>query len=81
MGARTLAREAALQMLFAVEASGTDVETAPATNAVVASFVLLSPPVGVGAVGTPVNAGDASGAFRASAVVARVASAPVAASA
>jgi len=33
------------------------------TNAVVASFVVLSPTVAVGAVGAPVNAGDASGAF------------------
>src|SRR5262252_8418142 len=35
---------------------------APATNAVVAILVLLSPAVGVGAVGVPVSAGEASGA-------------------
>jgi hypothetical protein len=32
------------------------------TNAVVAIFVELSPAVGVGAVGVPVKAGEASGA-------------------
>jgi len=42
--------------------------TAPATNAVVASLVELSPPVGVGAAGVPVKVGDASGAYGASAV-------------
>jgi hypothetical protein len=36
--------------------------TADDTNAVVAICVLLVPAVAVGAVGTPVNAGDASGA-------------------
>ncbi|MEX3972267.1 hypothetical protein [Paraburkholderia caribensis] len=36
--------------------------TAVETNAVVASCVVLVPAVAVGAVGVPVNAGDASGA-------------------
>ena len=40
---------------------------AAATKAVVAICVLLVPPVAVGAVGVPVRAGDASGAFAASA--------------
>jgi len=36
--------------------------TAAATNAVVAIWVELVPPIAVGAVGVPVSAGDASGA-------------------
>jgi len=38
------------------------VATAPVTNAVVATLVSLSPAVGVGAVGLPVNTGLAKGA-------------------
>ena len=41
------------------------VATAAATNAVVAMLVSLSPTVGVGAVGLPEKAGEASGAFAA----------------
>ena len=37
-------------------------ESAAVTKAVVATCVVLVPPVAVGAVGTPVNAGDARGA-------------------
>jgi hypothetical protein len=42
---------------------------ASATKAVVASLVELSPALGVGAVGVPVNAGEASGALAARSVV------------
>jgi len=42
--------------------------TALATNAVVATLVVLSPAVGVGARGVPVNVGLASGAFKSNAV-------------
>jgi hypothetical protein len=41
---------------------------AAVTKAVVASWVVLVPAVAVGAVGVPVRAGEASGAFRSSAV-------------
>ena len=40
-----------------------ELETAFCTKAVVAIFVVLSPAVGVGAVGEPVNAGDDIGAL------------------
>ena len=42
---------------------------AAATNAVVATWVVLAPGAAVGAVGVPVRAGDASGALAARAVV------------
>ena len=41
------------------DASAAPAETCASTYAVVASFVELSPSVGVGAVGVPVNTGDA----------------------
>ena len=42
---------------------------AASTKAVVAIFVELSPPLAVGAVGVPVSAGEAKGAFAARSVV------------
>ncbi len=46
----------------AVSARVVSVPTAPVVNAVVATCVVLVRAVAVGAVGTPVRAGDASGA-------------------
>jgi len=64
-------------LTFRVSIPVTDV----AMKAVVASFVLLSPGAGVGAVGVPVSAGEAKGASKASAAKARVFSTPTALSA
>jgi hypothetical protein len=43
-------------------AEGAAADTAEVTKAVVATCVVLVPEVAVGAVGVPVNAGEASGA-------------------
>jgi hypothetical protein len=44
-------------------AEATRLDTAVPTNAVVATCVVLVPAVAVGAAGTPVNVGDAIGAY------------------
>jgi hypothetical protein len=46
---------------------GTKSPTSVCTNPVVATWVVLVPCVAVGAAGVPVNVGEASGAFKASA--------------
>ena len=45
------------------DAGGGIADTAASTNAVVASWVVLVPGAAVGAAGTPVNVGEASGAY------------------
>jgi hypothetical protein len=52
-----------LSVSSAAGAEATRLATADDTNAVVAICVLFVPAVAVGAVGTPVSAGDASGAY------------------
>lgn len=56
-------REGAWVVSASAMESITAAATAVVTNAVVAIDVSLSPAVGVGAVGLPVNAGDARSAF------------------
>jgi hypothetical protein len=66
-----------LSMMGAAVAGEGTVGSAFCTKAVVASWVVLVPFVAVGAAGTPVNVGEAVGAFRASAAVVAAASALV----
>jgi hypothetical protein len=52
-----------LSVSRAAGADATRLDTAVPTNAVVATWVVLVPAVAVGAAGTPVNVGDAIGAY------------------